>query len=117
MSTVDAKALEYWRSLPPLYITPREFDKLLEYSSTNPTGVTPGKRWKRHNDIFDQGFRARGGIPRWVICEYREAPPGKVRAHDSTGNQPWVWKTVEMCKTVTYRPVVRVKAPLLILTL
>lgn len=106
---VDSVALEYWRSLPPLQITMQAALKLGEYSATNPSGVVPGKRWRRENGAFDHTFKARGGTPRWVICEYQEAPPGPIRAPDPTGKQHWVWKTVEMCKTVTYRPVIRVK--------
>ena len=30
------------------YVTQQEFDELLEYSSTVPTGTTIGKKWKRH---------------------------------------------------------------------
>lgn len=108
--TVDAVALGYWRSLPPLHITMQEAMKLSEYSATNPTGVTIGKRWRRHNGLHDPSFRRLGGKPRWMICEYQDAPPGPVRASDPEGKKAWVWKTVKMCKIVTYRPVIRVKA-------
>ncbi len=33
-------------------LTQKEFDDLLEYSMSLPTGTTIGKQWKRHNFIF-----------------------------------------------------------------
>jgi hypothetical protein len=98
--TVDERALEYWRSLPPLLITMREALKLPEYSASNPTGVRPGKRWRRENGAFDHAFKREGGKPRWVICAYEDAPPER---DSRTG------KMVEMCAIVTYRPVIRMK--------
>lgn len=98
--TVDEHSLAYWRSLPPLQITMRKAAELPEYSATNPTGVTPGKRWRRENGAFDHAFKRQGGRPRWVICEYQEAPDEIDRRSG---------KVVRMCKTVTFRPVVRVK--------
>jgi hypothetical protein len=73
-TTVDEAALLYWRKLPPFRIHMRDALKLPEYSATNPTGVYPGKRWRRHNGVHDMRFIANGGIPRWVICTYEEIP-------------------------------------------
>lgn len=61
-------------------VTQGEFDTLLEYSISNPTGTTIGKTWKRHNYVFKVGngtFNA-GYLPsnvelveeRWFHCEY-----------------------------------------------
>ncbi len=38
------------------YLTQKEFDDLLEYSTSIPTGTTLGKKWKRH--IFS--FKSNG---------------------------------------------------------
>lgn len=40
----------------------RTFEQLLEYSATIPTGVYPGKYWRRH----DSG--------RWLFCWYGPLP-------------------------------------------
>ncbi len=47
-----------------------DFDGLSDYSATNPTGVYPGKMWKRHDGIYDAEFRASGGQPEWLLCWY-----------------------------------------------
>jgi hypothetical protein len=109
MTTTDQQALTYWQSLPPLQITMHEALALFEYSATNPTGVTVGKRWRRENGSFDHEFKRRGGHPRWVICEYQEAPPQKQRVSTGKGDGSWEYKMVEMCEIITYRPVIRVK--------
>lgn len=70
----DYEALHWWRDLPPYIISMREAVKLPEYSATNPTGVSPGKRWRRHNGVHDHNFRRMGGVPRWIICTYEEIP-------------------------------------------
>lgn len=101
---------EELRKFPPMYFNSvSEIEKLYEYSCTMPTGVTVGKRWRRHDGSFDRDFMTKGGKPRWLIGRYEEAPDGPIRAPDPEGKVAWVWKTVAMCKTVWYRPVVRVK--------
>lgn len=90
---VIANHARWWRALPPLQITLNEALELREYSATNPTGTTIGKRWRRHDGSFDHEFIAAGGMPRWVICEYAESEKGP----------GWV-------KTLFYRPVIRAKA-------
>lgn len=108
MSTVDDKALAYWRSLPPLRITFHEAEELYEYSATNPTGVVVGKRWRRYNGSFDEKFIRAGGKPRWVICQYEEAPSEQLMRYAAkTNSRTLQW--VKLCK-ITYRPVIRVKA-------
>lgn len=37
----------WWAALPTVVLTKAEFDALLEYSRSMPTGVFPNKRWKR----------------------------------------------------------------------
>ena len=44
------------------------FEQLKEYSSTIPTGVYPGKMWKRHDGEFDP--RCRPQDCRWLLCWY-----------------------------------------------
>lgn len=66
---------KWWLSLPRMRVTMAEALALPEYSATNPTGVRPGKTWRRHDGAFDHEARARGLRPRWVICTY-EAIPG-----------------------------------------
>lgn len=43
------------------------FDALAEYSCSYPSGVYPGKMWKRHDGAFDARFLARGGKPIWML--------------------------------------------------
>jgi hypothetical protein len=89
---LDAESRKFWRSLPPLRITYAEALAVPEYSASNPTGVTPGKRWRRENGAFDHEFKAAGGRPRWMICTYEEIP----------GDAKYV-------KNGRYRAVIRVK--------
>ena len=43
------------------YLTTKEFDDLLEYSCSIPTGTALGKKWKRHVFCFeDQGKKFYG---------------------------------------------------------
>jgi len=52
------------------------FERLAEYSATKPTGVYPGKMWRRHDGAFDREFLARGGKPEWLLCWYGESEIG-----------------------------------------
>lgn len=81
------------KSLPRLLITFAEMKALPEYSATLPTGVTPGKRWRRHDGAHDLAYIRRGGVPFWVIGSY-EAIPGNTTK----------------CAVVWYRPVIRARA-------
>ena len=92
MRTVDEDSREFWRGLPPMQITYAEAKALPEYSASNPTGVQPGKRWRRHNGVHDTHFKKQGGIPRWIIRTYEE-----VTGNDKIVANNW------------YRPVIRVK--------
>jgi hypothetical protein len=62
--------LKWIDKLPTLRLTAREFMELYEYSATNPTGVTIGKRWRCLVGSHDIDWCRRGGKPRWVIREY-----------------------------------------------
>jgi hypothetical protein len=58
------------------------FDRLPEYSATRPTGVYPGKMWKRHDGAFDHKFLREGGKPVWLLCWYGESDkPGYCSNH------------------------------------
>jgi hypothetical protein len=50
----------------------RDFDALAEYSASRPSGVYPGKMWRRHDGQFDMEFRRTGGRPVWMLCWYGE---------------------------------------------
>ncbi len=126
MITRDDIALGWWRALPPYRVDMKAAWQLPEYSATNPTGVTVGKTWRRLNGAHDEVFKRLGGRPRWVICRYEDAPDsyqmtnylmsptGKpVRIEDvsleESVKSPRMYTRTQMCKIVTYRPVVRVK--------
>jgi len=93
MTNPDIDARAFWLELPPFAITMREAVRLSDYSASYPTGVTIGKTWRRQNGAFDQGFKANGGLPRWIICRYEEADDDDPK----------------MAKIARYRAVVRVK--------
>ena len=44
------------------------FDTLAEYSATIPTGVYPGKMWKRHNGVHDP--RCKPEDIKWMLGWY-----------------------------------------------
>lgn len=46
----------------------RDFDKLAEYSLTNPTALYAGKCWKRHVE------NPRKGIDKWYLCFCTDVP-------------------------------------------
>ncbi|OCC05144.1 hypothetical protein BA190_09515 [Labrys sp. WJW] len=69
---------ETWRAgKPVLRLTPRQFLDLPEYSTTFPTGTTPGKRWRRLDGAYDTVFIRKGGKPKWMIGEYDPNDDGK----------------------------------------
>lgn len=80
--------------LPVLRLPLHEFNALLEYSASLPTGTTPGKRWKRLDGSHDRAFIRAGGKPRWMIGEYDPNDDGKGKK----------------IKVNWYRPVIRVPA-------
>lgn len=44
------------------------FEKLPEYSCTFPSGVYPGKMWRRHDGVHDP--RCKPSDRRWLLCWY-----------------------------------------------
>jgi hypothetical protein len=54
----------------------RTFEALAEYSASRPTGVYPGKMWRRHDGAFDREFLRKGGRPEWLLCWYGESEIG-----------------------------------------
>lgn len=52
------------------------FERLAEYSATQPSGCYPGKMWRRHDGLFDAAFRAKGGVPEWLLCWYGYSEKG-----------------------------------------
>lgn len=53
------------------------FKALHEYSASMPSGVYPGKMWKRHNGIYDADFLRRGGAPEWKLGWYGLSEKGE----------------------------------------
>ncbi len=57
-------------------MTSATFAGLAEYSASVPSGIYPGKMWKRHDGAFDRAFRSRGGLPVWRLCWYGPSKKG-----------------------------------------
>lgn len=66
----------------PIRMTRRAFEALPEYTTTIPTGTTPGKRWRR-NVYWDgsEWWQGRYGKP---------FPPG----HEHFGEIPIFWRRI-----------------------
>jgi len=47
-------------------MTRAQLTQLMEYSTTTPDGVVPGKRWRRRARPGDQDYPATA----WWLCEY-----------------------------------------------
>lgn len=57
-------------------LTAADWAELREYSASNPSGVYPGKIWKRHDGLFDS--RCHPSKRRWLLCWYGiSQDPGK----------------------------------------
>jgi hypothetical protein len=55
-------------------VSAANFKLLPEYSGSMPSGVYPGKMWRRHDGVFDRKCKE----PIWMLCWYGESPdPGK----------------------------------------
>ncbi len=54
----------------------KTFDALHDYSCSKPTGVYPGKMWRRHDGAFDRKFLAAGGKPTWLLVWFGESRIG-----------------------------------------
>ncbi|PUA17313.1 hypothetical protein [Glaciimonas sp. PCH181] len=46
------------------------FAQLADYSSTHPSGVYPGKMWKRHDGLFDRRCKTEDRV--WLLCWFGE---------------------------------------------
>lgn len=55
------------------------FQQLSDYSSSYPSGVYPGKMWRRHDGLFDRSCPA--DRRRWLLCWYGEDIGGKCFIH------------------------------------
>lgn len=66
------RGIDRVKHLPVLRLTSREFEALLDYSASLPTGTTPGKRWRRLDGCHDERcpIHARA----WMIGEYELLP-------------------------------------------
>jgi hypothetical protein len=51
-------------------MTKAVFESLAEYSTTMPSGVYPGKMWRRHDGAHDP----RCTKPEWLFCWYGPTP-------------------------------------------
>ncbi len=77
MWQVRIDKLNTWiKELPTLHIPESEWKFIKEYSTTLPTGISAGKRWKRKHGAFDQEFKAMGWKPKWVIGQFDPAWDG-----------------------------------------
>jgi len=57
-------------------MTRQTFEQLAEYSGSMPSGVYPGKLWRRHDGIHDARFDP-GRVCPWLLCWYGPAPDPK----------------------------------------
>jgi hypothetical protein len=63
------------RQLKRVIMTSEELRSLLEYSCSEPTGQTIGKRWRCNLNAFSRPRKA----PQWLLCWYAEhRDPSKV---------------------------------------
>lgn len=69
----------YWKQPSRFYIevddmhalmSKETFEALPEYSASNPSGVYPGKMWRRYDGVYDQAFLRSGGTPEWLLVWY-----------------------------------------------
>lgn len=77
---------KYWEQPDPAGIllddmhalmTERTFLSLKDYSCSTPSGVYPGKMWRRHDGSHNQAFIRAGGKPTWLLCWYGPVVNGK----------------------------------------
>lgn len=52
----------------------KTFDSLQEYSCSVPSGVYPGKMWKRHDALFDRNSKPENRL--WLLCWFSESEYG-----------------------------------------
>lgn len=56
-------------------MTAQTFDQFSEYSSTFPSGVYPGKMWRRHDGLHDA--KCPPERRRWLLCWYGDDVGGQ----------------------------------------
>lgn len=76
--------------LPTIRLTPEEFRALPEYSTSFPTGVIVGKRWRADLNARE---RRMGTPAAWIVREYAPSPKGD-----------------DFATIVSFRPIVTVRA-------
>lgn len=92
---------------PTVKLTRREFDGLLEYSATLPTGKTIGKRWKRdlnayrqryvsHLHAFDGSAVAAPLGSDWWLGEYAPDPHARTGPDGQPETILIVWSKIEL---------------------
>ncbi len=69
-------------------LTRAEFKGLLEYSTTLPTGTTPGKAWKRREPWWEKPARAQ-----WWRGVYGKPYP---EGHEHHGRIPIGWRRIRI---------------------
>jgi hypothetical protein len=62
-------------------MTEATFKALPEYSITVPTGVYPGKMWRRHDGIHDFIRSRSKRAPVWMLCWYGDVRDGQCQIH------------------------------------
>lgn len=57
-----------------------DFERLAEYSGSQPSGVYEGKMWRRFDGSYDLAFLEAGGKPTWLLCWFApDLDPAKCR--------------------------------------
>lgn len=74
--------------LPVLIVRPRDFEGLLDYSYSLPTGKTIGKRWKRCLLRYRDNPAEVADLKNWVIGEYSRLSPDHPGEIDITWYAP-----------------------------
>lgn len=77
-------------------LTRREFSALREYSTTLPTGTTPGKAWKRR-----QPFWAKPDDADWLRGVFGKPYP---EGHEYHGQIPIGWRRIRIAGTPSRWP-------------
>jgi hypothetical protein len=67
----DAIAIDDTHAL----MTRATFEALAEYSATKPSGVYPGKMWRRHDGAFDPRCGPQDCV--WLLCWYGYSSKGE----------------------------------------
>lgn len=96
-AALETELEHFWELLPPqkkedvAVLTRKQFDALLEYSCSLPTGTTIGKQWKCRRPYIDDG-----NPPDWYLGEYVEDPNPEYRQKGYVGIK---WRKIEIKET------------------